>query len=56
MIDPEGQGLTFEQIITMDWLGENVEGAIPVYEQLSEEAKATVESAGAAIAGVGGNK
>ena len=56
VIDPEGQGLTFEQIITMDWLGENVEGAIPVYEQLSEEAKATVESAGAAIAGVGGNK
>lgn len=56
VIDPEGQGLTFEQIITMDWLGENVEGAIPVYDQLSEEAKATVESAGTPISGVGGNK
>lgn len=53
IIDEEGQGLTFEQIITMDWLGENVVGEIPVYEQLSEEGKATVESAGAPIVGIG---
>lgn len=56
VIDADGEGLSFEQIITMDWLGENVEGVIPVYEQLSEDGKATVESAGTPIAGVGGNK
>ena len=56
VIDPEGVGLSFEEIITMNWLNENVEGVIPVYEQLSEDGKATVESAGAPIAGVGGNK
>ncbi len=47
VIDPEGQGLTLESIITMDWLAKNIEGTIPEYEQLSEDGKATVESAGA---------
>lgn len=56
VIDPEGEGFTFEQIITMDWLGENIEGIIPVYDQLSDEAKATVESAGAPSTSVGGSK
>ena len=49
MIDVDGNGLNFEQIISMDWLTENVEGVIPLYGELSEEAKATVESAGAPI-------
>ena len=56
IIDQSGVGLSFEEIINMNWLNENVEGVIPVYEQLSEDGKATVESAGAPIAGVGGNK
>lgn len=54
VIDSEGQGLTLEEIITMDWLAANVEGNIPVYEQLNEEGKATVESAGAPVPGIGG--
>ena len=49
VIDPDGTGLNFEQIITMDWLAENVEGMIPGFSELSDEAKATVESAGAPI-------
>ena len=56
IIDRSGVGLSFEEIITMNWLNENVEGVIPVYEQLSEDGKATVESAGAPIAGVVSNK
>jgi len=38
--------LSLQQIIDMDWLVENVEGSIPKYEQLSEEGKETVKSAG----------
>lgn len=53
LIDPEGAGLALEEIITMDWLAANVEGNIPVYEQLNEEGKATVESAGAPVPGIG---
>ncbi len=49
IIDQEGIGLSFEQIITMDWLAENVEGGIPLLGELSEEAKLTVESAGAPV-------
>ena len=45
-IDPDGMGLDYEEIITMDWLLENIEGNIPEYEQLNEKGKATVESAG----------
>ena len=48
-VDHEGEGLNFEQIITMDWLAENVEGGIPLYGELSDEAKSTVESAGAPV-------
>ena len=47
VIDPEGEGLSLEEIINMDWLLDNVVGYIPKPEQLSEEGKATVESAGA---------
>ncbi len=49
VIDLEGQGLSLEQIIEMDWLADNVIGVIPAYEQLNEEGKATVESAGAPL-------
>ena len=31
----------------MNWLSANIEGTIPEYEQLSDEGKETVESAGA---------
>lgn len=50
VIDSERQGLNFEQIITMDWLAENIVGSIPAYEQLDEAGKATVESAGSPFA------
>ncbi len=56
VIDENSRGLSFEQVITMDWLNENIVGTIPVFEQLSKEAKETVESAGTPITGVGGMK
>ncbi len=56
VIDPKGEGLRLEEIITMDWLADNVVGAIPKYEQLSDDGKATVESAGAPIKGTGGKR
>jgi basic membrane lipoprotein Med (substrate-binding protein (PBP1-ABC) superfamily) len=43
------QGLSLEEIITMDWLLDNVEGLIPNYEQLTDEAKETVDSAGISV-------
>lgn len=46
IIDPEGEGIRLDQIITMDWLASNVVGEIPKFEQLNEAARATVESAG----------
>ena len=39
---PEGDVLDVEGIITMDWLAENVVGALPAYEELSDTGKATV--------------
>ena len=54
VVDPDGFGLSLEQIINMDWLADNVVGSIPKYEQLNEDGKATVESAGAPIKGAGG--
>jgi len=38
--------LTPEQIINMDWLVENVEGSIPVYDELTEMGKSTVDMVG----------
>ena len=38
--------LTSEQIITMDWLAENVIGFIPTMEELSDYAKSIVEVQG----------
>lgn len=49
VIDMDGNGLDFEQIIMMDWLTENVIGVIPLFGELSEDAKATVKSAGTPI-------
>lgn len=45
-INQNGNELGYEEIITMDWLMDNVEGFIPKYEQLNDKGKATVESAG----------
>lgn len=42
----EGSVLSLEQIIGMDWLADNVVGSIPVYEELSQEGKATVDMVG----------
>ncbi len=38
----EGQILTPEEIVTMDWLADNVEGRIPLTEELTDEAKEVV--------------
>ena len=38
--------LTIEQIINMDYLVDNVEGSIPLYEEMSDVGKSTVETAG----------
>ena len=44
----EGEALGLEQIINMDWLCENIDGAIPSYEELNDTGRATV-----GIVGVG---
>ena len=46
VIDANAEGLSYEDIIEMTWLLNNVVGMIPQYEQLNENGKATVESAG----------
>ena len=46
MVLDAGRSLTPEQIINMDYLMENVVGAVPCYEELSELGKATVDMAG----------
>ena len=38
----KGDELTSEQIINMDWLNENIVGAMPAYDELDDTAKATV--------------
>ena len=42
----EEQTLSLEQIINMDWLVENIVGAIPKYEELDETGKATADVVG----------
>lgn len=42
----EEDSATPEEIITMDWLAENVMGELPSYQQLSYEGKATVDVVG----------
>jgi basic membrane lipoprotein Med (substrate-binding protein (PBP1-ABC) superfamily) len=41
-----GSPIPVEQIISMDWLLDNVVGEIPAYHQLNPEAQATVDQAG----------
>ncbi|MDE7017078.1 MAG: BMP family ABC transporter substrate-binding protein [Lachnospiraceae bacterium] len=45
----KGQSLSPEEIITMDWLAENVIGRIPELEELTEEALALVQLQGIKI-------
>ncbi len=45
----EGASLSAEEIITMDWLAENVIGKIPELEELTEEAQALVRLQGIKI-------
>ena len=42
----EGESLSAEDIVTMDWLVENVVGQIPGPEDLTEEAQALVQLQG----------
>ena len=42
----EGSSLTPEEIVTMDWLAENVSGHIPEFEELTEEAQQLVQLQG----------
>lgn len=42
----EDDSATPEEIITMDWLAENVVGELPAYRELSYEGKATVDVVG----------
>lgn len=46
LILEKDKALTPEQVIDMTWLNENIDGAIPAWEQLDDTAKATVEIAG----------
>ncbi len=45
----EGESLGAEEIITMDWLAENVVGHIPEFKELTEEAQAVVQLQGIKI-------
>ncbi len=45
----EGMSLTPEEIITMNWLSDNVEGQIPALEELTEEARSLVRLQGQTI-------
>jgi hypothetical protein len=46
VITGEDEELEIDDIIKMDWLMENVEGAIPVKEELKEKAQPIVEMKG----------
>jgi hypothetical protein len=46
VLDSIGSTIPVEQVISMDWLLDNVVGEIPAYEQLNPEAQATVDQAG----------
>ena len=45
----EGKTLSPEEIVTMDWLAENVVGKIPEYDELTEEARELVQLQGVRI-------
>ena len=46
VISAEDEALSSKDIITMDWLNENVVGEIPAIDSLTEEAKLTVKYSG----------
>jgi basic membrane lipoprotein Med (substrate-binding protein (PBP1-ABC) superfamily) len=46
VLDSMGASMPVEQIISMDWLLDNVVGEIPAYHELNAEAQATVDQAG----------
>ena len=46
VLNMDTEELSYEEIIAMDWLLDNVVGMIPQYDQLNENGKATVDSAG----------
>lgn len=50
----EGTALGLEQIMNMDYLAENVQGAIPSYEELNDTGRATVGIVGVGPAAQGG--
>ena len=45
-VGPEGGHFTPQEILTMDWLAENVDGAIPAFDDLIDEAKPMVRLQG----------
>ena len=52
-LEGDDGSFTLQQIVDIDWLLEYIEGAIPEYEDLSEEGKETVKSAGSPNAEAG---
>ena len=52
-LEGDDGSFTLQQIVDIDWLLENIEGVIPEYEDLSEEGKETVKSAGSPNAEAG---
>ncbi len=52
----EGGSLSAEQIISMDWLAENVIGEIPPFEELTDEAQALVRLQGVRVDEIGGRE
>ena len=45
-VDAEGEALKLAQIMEMDWLVENIVGALPGYDELKAFSKATVDVMG----------
>ncbi len=46
VVNPNGEGLNAEEIITMDWLAENVIGSIPTPDMLNEDGRSLVRLQG----------
>ena len=52
----DGEALTAEEIISMDWLAENVVGEIPEFTQLTQEAQTLVRLQGVKADAAGGRE
>lgn len=46
MVGAGQKALSFEQIINMDYLADNIVGSIPSYDELTPMGKATVDAVG----------